>query len=299
MKKKIHFIINSRSEKTLTELPKQLALDPFWQVTYDCFLWKSLYKGHALELVQKAIQYNTSLVIACGGDGTINEIARYLVDTPIPLGIIPLGSGNGIARHFKIPLNIKGALAVIREMHSIVMDAGLANQHFFLSNMGVSFDSEFISAYQNKQTRGFISYLKALFSAIKNHKTQTFVLHHAGAKREVSPFLLMISNANQFGYDFTLTPKALVSDGQFELILFKSKSIWALFKLFLASRFGLKLSEKLLEIISISDLVIESPSRDFLIQLDGETNRISNQELQIKMHPTGLNVIIPNRTHLG
>ena len=81
--------------------------------------------------------------------------------------------------------------------------------------------------------------------------------------------------------------------------IFKSKSIWALFKLFLASRFGLKLSEKLLEIISISDLVIESPSREFLIQLDGETNRISNQELQIKMHPTGLNVIIPNRTHLG
>lgn len=66
MKNKIHFIINSRSEKALTELPKQLALDPFWQETHDCFLWKSLYKGHALELTRKAIQDNTSLVIACG-----------------------------------------------------------------------------------------------------------------------------------------------------------------------------------------------------------------------------------------
>ena len=294
MKNKIHFIINSRSEKGLTELSKQLDLDLFWQETHDCFLWKSLYKGHALELTQKAIQDNTSLVIACGGDGTINEIARYLVDTTIPLGIIPLGSGNGIARHFKIPLNIKGALAVIREMHSIVMDAGLANQHFFLSNMGVSFDSEFISAYQNKQTRGFVSYSKALFLAIKQYEVQTFVVHHAGIKREVSPFLLMISNANQFGYDFSLTPKALVSDGQFELILFKSKTIWSLFKLFLASRFGLKLSKKLLEVIPISDVVIESTSKKFLIQLDGETNLISNQELQIEMHPTGLHVIIPS-----
>ena len=79
MKNKIHFIINSRSEKALTELLKQLALDPFWQETHDCFLWKSLYKGHALELTRKAILDNTSLVIACGGDGTINEIARYLV----------------------------------------------------------------------------------------------------------------------------------------------------------------------------------------------------------------------------
>jgi diacylglycerol kinase family enzyme len=120
------------------------------------------------------------------------------------------------------------------------------------------------------------------------------VVHHAGIKREVSPFLLMISNANQFGYDFSLTPKALVSDGQFELILFKSKTIWSLFKLFLASRFGLKLSKKLLEVIPISDVVIESTSKKFLIQLDGETNLISNQELQIEMHPTGLHVITPS-----
>lgn len=293
MKNKIHFIINSRSEKALTELLKQLALDPFWQETHDCFLWKSLYKGHALELTRKAIQDNTSLVIACGGDGTINEIARYLVDTAIPLGVIPLGSGNGVARHFKIPLNIKGALAVLREMHSVVMDAGLANQHFFLSNMGVSFDSEFINTYQKSRTRGFSSYFKALITAIKLHKTQTFVVSHAGIKREVSPFLLMISNANQFGYNFSLTPKALVSDGQFELILFKSKSIWSLFKLFLASRFGLKLSDKILEIIPISEVVIESATKEFLIQLDGETNRVSNEHLQIKMHPTGLHVIVP------
>ena len=90
---------------------------------------------------------------------------------------------------------------------------------------GVSFDSEFISTYINKQTRGFVS-----------------------------------------------CSKALVSDGQF----------------------GLKLSKKLLEVIPISDVVIESTSKKFLIQLDGETNRISNQELQIEIHPTRLDVIIPS-----
>ena len=123
------------------------------------------------------------------------------------------------------PLNIKGVLAVIRKMHSTGMDADLVNQHFFFYNLGVSFVSEFICTYINKQTRGFVS-----------------------------------------------CSKALVSDGQF----------------------GLKLSEKLLEIISISDVVIESTSNEFLIQLDGETNRISNQELQIEIHPTRLHVIIPS-----
>ena len=294
MKKKIHFIINSRSEKAIADLKKELSSNEFWEETYTIFLWKSLYKGHALELTQKAIQDETSSIVACGGDGTINEIARFLVDTEIPLGIIPLGSGNGVARHFKIPLNVKGSLKVIRDQHMVVVDAGLANRHFFLSNMGVSFDAVFINAYQNIPTRGLLSYFKALFSALKDHKPQHFTLHYEDIQREVNPFLLMISNANQFGYDFSISPNSLLTDGKFELILFKNKSILTLFKLFLASRFRLKLSEDLLEIIPISELVIESKHKESLIQLDGEINRTITKKIHIQMHPSGLNVFIPN-----
>ena len=295
MKKKIHFIINSRSEHAIAELTKELNAHPFWNDTYTLLLWKSLYKGHALELTQKAIQDGTSSIVACGGDGTINEIARFLLNTDISLGIIPLGSGNGVARHFKIPLNIKGSLAVIREQHTVGVDAGLANHNFFLSNMGVSFDATFINAYQNIPSRGFLSYFKALFLAFKEYKNQKFIIQYADVQREVSPFLLMISNINQFGYDFSLSRKSLASDGVFELILFKKNSVWALFKLFLASRFGLILSENLLEIIPVSELTIESKNKESLIQQDGEINQTASHKIDIKMHHKGLNVFTPDK----
>jgi diacylglycerol kinase family enzyme len=159
--------------------------------------------------------------------------------------------------------------------------------------MGVSFDANFIDSYQNIPSRGFYTYLKALFLALIQHKTQDFSLFYQGVKREVSPFLLMVVNSNQFGYDFSISPKSIINDGKFELVLFKKKSFRALLNLLLASRFDLKLSEKLLEIIPITELKIKNVSQDFLIQLDGEINQISSEELSIKVHPNGVNVWVP------
>ncbi len=105
----------------------------------------------------------------------------------------------------------------------------MVNDFIFLSNMGVSFDATFINSYQNiPLPRFFYAYLKALFLALTQHKTQDFILYYQGVKREVSPFLLMVINSNQFGYDFSISRKSIINDGKFELALFKKKSIWAL-----------------------------------------------------------------------
>jgi len=289
-KKKIHFIINSRSKNAIIQLTEQLQKSSHWTNEFDYFLWETQYKDHALELAQKAIEDRTSAIVACGGDGTINEITGFLVETKTPLGIIPLGSGNSIARHLKIPLNIEGALKVIENQNVINVNAGSVNDFIFLSNMGVSFDSNFINSYQSIPSRGFYAYLKAVFLALYEYKTQKFSLYYQGIKREVSPFLLMVVNTNQFGYDFSISRESIINDGKLELILYKKKSVWALFNLFLASRFGLKLSEKLLEIIPITEVKIKNVSNNFLIQLDGEINPISAEELSIKIHPRGVNI---------
>ena len=289
-KKKIHFIINSRSKNAIIQLTEQLQKSSHWTNEFDYFLWETQYKDHALELAQKAIEDRTSGIVACGGDGTINEITGFLVETKTPLGIIPLGSGNSIARHLKIPLNIEGALKVIENQNVINVNAGSVNDFIFLSNMGVSFDSNFINSYQSIPSRGFYAYLKAVFLALYEYKTQKFSLYYQGIKREVSPFLLMVVNTNQFGYDFSISRESIINDGKLELILYKKKSVWALFNLFLASRFGLKLSEKLLEIIPITEVKIKNVSNNFLIQLDGEINPISAEELSIKIHPRGVNI---------
>ena len=292
-KKKIHFIINSRSKNAITQLTEQLQKSSHWTNKFDYFLWETQYKDHALELAQKAIEDRTSGIVACGGDGTINEITGFLVETKTPLGIIPLGSGNSIARHLKIPLNIEEALKVIENQNVINVNAGSVNDFIFLSNMGVSFDSNFINSYQSIPSRGFYAYLKALFLALYEYKTQKFSLYYQGIKREVSPFLLMVVNTNQFGYDFSISRESIINDGKLELILYKKKSVWALFNLFLASRFGLKLSEKLLEIVPITEVKIKNVSNNFLIQLDGEINPISAEELSIKIHPRGVNIWVP------
>jgi len=292
-KKKIHFIINSRSKNAITQLTEQLQKSSHWTNEFDYFLWETQYKDHALELAQKAIEDRTSGIVACGGDGTINEITGFLVETKTPLGIIPLGSGNSIARHLKIPLNIEGSLKVIENQNVINVNAGSVNDFIFLSNMGVSFDSNFINSYQSIPSRGFFAYLKAVFLALYEYKTQKFSLYYQGIKREVSPFLLMVVNTNQFGYDFSISRESIINDGKLELILYKKKSVWALFNLFLASRFGLKLSEKLLEIVPITEVKIKNVSNNFLIQLDGEINPISAEELSIKIHPRGVNIWVP------
>jgi diacylglycerol kinase family enzyme len=292
-KKKIHFIINSRSKNAIIQLTGQLQKSSHWTNEFDYFLWETQYKDHALELAQKAIEDRTSGIVACGGDGTINEITGFLVETKTPLGIIPLGSGNSIARHLKIPLNIEGALKVIENQNVINVNAGSVNDFIFLSNMGVSFDSNFINSYQSIPSRGFYAYLKAVFLALYEYKTQKFSLYYQGIKREVSPFLLMVVNTNQFGYDFSISRESIINDGKLELILYKKKSVWALFNLFLVSRFGLKLSEKLLEIVPITEVKIKNVSNNFLIQLDGEINPISAEELSIKIHPRGVNIWVP------
>lgn len=295
MKEKIHFIINSRSEKAKLILKKQIDTTSFWHNNFDVFMWESLYKGHALELTQKAISDKSSTIVACGGDGTINEVARYVIETDIPLGIVPLGSGNGLARHFKIPLHIKGALQVIKTSNIVQMNAGLANQNFFLCNTGVSFDTHFINAYQNIPSRGFFSYFKSLKAAFTSFSVQKHTLEFDSQKRVVTPFLLMICNTNQFGYDFSLTPNASVSDGKFEMIIYNKSSYWSLFKLFLDSRFDLNLSSSFLETLLVSEVTITSESDQTVIQYDGEINHSPTNELQVRLHPKNLGIIVPKQ----
>jgi YegS/Rv2252/BmrU family lipid kinase len=294
MKDKIHFIVNSRLVKAKTILERELKNNSYWEKNYQVFVWESLYKGHALELTQKAIRDDSKTVVACGGDGTINEIGRYLIETDIPLGIVPLGSGNGFARHFKIPLNIRAALQVIQAKTRVSIDAGLINQHFFLSNVGVGFEAHFINSYQKKSTRGFISYCKALVVALRAFIVNKHRIYYAGKTREITPFSLMVSNTNQFGYNFSLTPESSISDGKLELIIFKSKSVLALFKLFFASRFGVKLSQDLLEIIPVSKVRIALESSEFLFQFDGEINQCSSKEIVVQLHPRKLKVWVPS-----
>ena len=170
-KNKIFFIINPLHSKGIKKL-KSLIKIKFTSHKYDVNILISEYKGHTLKLAKKALDNKADIVVACGGDGTINEVGQSLVKTSILLGIIPLGSGNGFARHFNIPRNINHALDIIFENFSTIIDVGKINNTFFFSNFGLGIEARFIHEYSKKEIRGLKGYIISFFKTISLYKKQ-------------------------------------------------------------------------------------------------------------------------------
>ncbi len=251
-------------------------------------------KGHSIALTKKAIDEKADVVVACGGDGTINEVAQGLVETQIPLGIIPLGSGNGIARHFKIPLEISKSVQVIKKNKLAKMDVGVVNGHYFFGNMGCALESHFIRSYHKNQRHGIWAYVIAFFDALVSFKHQNIQVEYLDNVRDISPFILLVSNTNQQGYDFSLTPQAQSDDGLLDLFWMEKSNFFNKIKFFLYALLKKKLMGKRFDLVSLSALKIRLLDQDdFCVQIDGENLPIFSNYIEIKVLPKKLNVIVP------
>ena len=228
---KVYFIVKPLGGYKLKQLRKSLE-KTFDNKKDSFYIFSSMKKGHSIALTEKAIDEKADVVVACGGDGTINEVAQGLVETQIPLGIIPLGSGNGIARHFKIPLEISKSVQVIKKNKLAKMDVGVVNGHYFFGNMGCALESHFIRSYQKNQRHGIWAYVIAFFDALVSFKHQKIQVEYLDNVREISPFILLVSNANQQGYDFSLTPQAQSDDGLLDLFWMEKSNVFNKIKFF-------------------------------------------------------------------
>lgn len=290
---KVYFIVKPLGGYKLKQLRK--SLEKTFDNKKDTFyIFSSMKKGHSIALTEKAIDEKADVVVACGGDGTINEVAQGLVETQIPLGIIPLGSGNGIARHFKIPLEISKSVQVIKKNKLAKMDVGVVNGHYFFGNMGCALESHFIRSYQKNQRHGIWAYVIAFFDALVSFKHQKIQVEYLDNVREISPFILLVSNANQQGYDFSLTPQAQSDDGLLDLFWMEKSNVFNKIKFFLYALLKKKLMGKRFDLISLSTLKIRLLDQDdFCVQIDGENLPIFSNYIEIKVLPKKLNVIVP------
>lgn len=262
---------------------------------YSYRILDSLKKGHAIELTEEAIARNASLIVACGGDGTINEVARGLVNSGIPLGIIPLGSGNGIARHFNIPFQLDKAIALIKKNPSSKMDVGVMNGQYFFGNMGCALESHFIKHYQKKGWHGLGAYFIAFFMAILNFRHQKIKIEYDQQLQLISPFLFLISNTNQQGYNLTITPDAKTDDGQLDLFFMDNSNVIKKLKFMIFTLFRKKWKTPQITRALFSEMKITKGFEgNFCVQLDGEYTPISNESIEIKVLPKKLNVILPD-----
>lgn len=218
-KKKIIFIVNPISgtnNKTLIVNSLDEKID---KNRFDFEVVKTERAGHAIEIAAQAAAMNVDRVIAIGGDGTINEIARSLIHTQTALGIIPCGSGNGLARHLQIPMDVKKAIDVINEGERVCIDYGKINEIPFFCTCGVGFDAFVSLKFANAGKRGLLTYLENTLHESLNYQPDTYELEDEDGTRKYKAFLIACANASQYGNNAYIAPQASLNDGLMDVTI--------------------------------------------------------------------------------
>ena len=185
------------------------------------------YAGHAALLARQAVEENNAdIIIAVGGDGTINETASSLEGTGKILGIVPCGSGNGLARSLHIPMDNGAAVKLLNEQRFKHIDTASFNQRKFFNMAGMGFDAHISSLFAKKKIRGFAGYMQTTFAAIANYKPQVYSLEIDGQLMEREAFMLSIANSSQFGNNAHVAPAASLTDGLLDVCIIKPFPLW-------------------------------------------------------------------------
>lgn len=183
-------------------------------------------------LKEKIYTFNITDIIICGGDGTVNQITSYLIHTNIKIGIIPLGSGNGLAYTAGISKNYKKAMAVILQGNAGFVDALIINEKYSCHLCGLGFDAQVAHDFTNQSTRGASTYIKEALKNFFKAKPYRFIVTANGKTFNTDAFLLSIANSNQFGNSITIAPKASLSDGLLDIVIVQNTGKFGLiFKL--------------------------------------------------------------------
>ena len=235
--KNIAFIINPISGSKETQNAKR-KLPKLIMQTLDSEQWLpnitfTEYAGHAVELARQYARMGFDAVVAVGGDGTVNEVARGLVmgygNRPVSertaLGIMPMGSGNGFARHLGIPIRPQKAIEMINHAEPISVDYGLANGKLFVSTCGTGFDALIADHFAGSSKRGFSTYLQNIIRDAFSYHAQTYHIVGDGLDVTHKAFLITFANANQWGYEALIAPKASIQDGKMDIMLMSSHAL--------------------------------------------------------------------------
>jgi YegS/Rv2252/BmrU family lipid kinase len=290
---RICFIVNPISGKGNNNLSEAYIKSLFVASDYEIEINYSEYPKHAIALAKNALLQKPAIVVACGGDGTINEVASVLVNTSVKLGIIPIGSGNGLASNLKIPNDINKALEIIKKGDTTTIDVGKINDYFFFSNTGLGIDAEIIKKYHESGKRTLVSYLKSTLKASITHKPKTLHYTIDAINHKVNPLLLFVSNSNEMGYNMSLTPKASLSDGFLDLVIvpklnFFHKSVFGMQVLTKKTHKNKKVTHTL-----IKDLQVQFDEvANLLIQIDGEHLHLETNTICIKIIEKSLTIIV-------
>jgi diacylglycerol kinase (ATP) len=287
--KKILFVINPISggkkktafnKKVLEVLDMQKFKPTFQQTTRP---------NHAYELGKMAIEEGYDAVVAVGGDGTINELGSALVGSGIPMGIIPEGSGNGLALYLGVPMNETSAINRLNRFETVDVDCGIINEKPFFNIAGLGFDATVSDRFANDSIRGPIGYLRSVINVISKYKPCKYELTIDGKLYEREAFMISVANSPQYGNNAYIAPNASVNDGVLDVCIVHKFPLYILpmmvFHLFNRSAD----QSEYVEIIPGKDINIKRLDAG-PIHVDGEPINMEN-DLNIIVKPKALKII--------
>lgn len=219
MKKRILYLINPISgtsrKKGIAEKAQRLTD----AARYDVEIAYTQYAGHATVLAHEAVDKGFDIVVAVGGDGTVNEVGRSLVHSDTALAIIPCGSGNGLARHLHIPLHPERAIEIINEGVIHALDYGTINDRPFFCTCGVGFDAFISEKFATAGKRGLLTYVENTLRSGLQYKPQTYIIEDENGTESCRAFLIACANASQYGNDAYIAPHASMKDGLLDVVV--------------------------------------------------------------------------------
>ena len=219
VKTSIKFIVNPISGTQSKEHFPTLVNETIDSERFDSEICFTEYAGHAAMLAKTFVEQGIDICVAVGGDGTVNEVARSLVHTQTALGIVPCGSGNGLARHLCLPIDMKGALQIINKAQMESFDYGIINDLPFFCTCGMGFDAFISLKFAEAGKRGPITYVENVLKEGLKYKPQTYCVEDETGTHHYKAFLIACANAAQYGNNAYIAPGASMKDGLMDVII--------------------------------------------------------------------------------
>ena len=288
---KIRFIINpisggGKHKNILDLLQKNIDIKRF---DYD-YVFTERSK-HATELSKKAADKNIDVVVAVGGDGTMHECAKGVLGSKTALAVLPCGSGNGFALHFKMESELENAIIQLNSCEFRTIDSCTANGIPFFNVSGVGFDAHIAKLFATTKVRGFMTYVKLVLRECAFYPAQQYKLEYDGKTETHKAVIISWANATQFGNNAQISPESKVDDGLVDICVLKDfnrlKVPLLLYRLF-TKRIQ---HSKYMKIIRTKSVKISC--QNGISHLDGEGVDLGLSIL-INTVPKSLNIFVPN-----
>lgn len=289
-KKIVVFILNPISGTVSKAGIPDLIEERLDKDKFDYRIAETQHAGHATDLAREAVEEGVDLVVAVGGDGTVNEVGRSLINTKSALGILPCGSGNGLARHLNLPMNLKKCIDILNCYDVKALDYGIINSHPFFCTCGMGFDAFISMKFAEAGKRGPITYMQKVLEEGLSYEPETYVIEDEDGTHRYKAFLVSAANASQYGNNAYIAPQASMSDGLLDIIIMEP------FDLIEAPQVAIELFNKTLD----KNLKIKTfrakhihirRKKEGVIHYDGDPIT-SDADVDISVVPKGINIVV-------